>query len=108
MSNQNEESFKDNVGFLKYRIEELEKLVKPLIELVNSLDKKVSLLAQKIVIATVLIGSGFQVAGIWYSAHLSDKYSEKEKLSYYEKRVQESDTINMLKAEIENLRKEIK
>ena len=108
MSNQNEESFKDNVGFLKYRIEELEKLVKPLIELVNSLDKKVSLLAQKIVIATVLIGSGFQVAGIWYSAHLSDKYSEKEKLSYYEKRVQETDTIHMLKAEIEKLKREMK
>ena len=46
MSN-NEDNFSTNVGILKYRLDELEKLVKPLIDLVNNLDKKVSLLTQK-------------------------------------------------------------
>lgn len=103
MSN-NEENFNTSVGFLKYRIEELEKLVKPLIELVYGLDKKVSLLAQKIVIATILIGSAFQLLGIWYSAHLSNKYNEQDKVAYYEKRVQETDTVDKLRKEIEKLK----
>ena len=38
MSN-NEDSFSTNVGILKYRLDELEKLVKPLVDLVNNLDK---------------------------------------------------------------------
>ena len=69
MSN-NEDDFSTNVGILKYRLDELEKLVKPLIDLVNNLDKKVSLLTQKIVIATVVIGGAFQIVGIWYGSHL--------------------------------------
>jgi len=40
----NEDNFSTNLGILKYRLDELEKLVKPLIDLVNNLDKKVSLL----------------------------------------------------------------
>ena len=58
MSN-NEDNFSTNVRILKYRLDELEKLVTPLIDLVNNLDKKVSLLTQKIVIATVIIGGAF-------------------------------------------------
>ena len=65
MSN-NEDDFSTNVGILKYRLDELEKLVKPLIDLVNNLDKKVSLLTQKIVIANVIIGGAFQLVSIWY------------------------------------------
>ncbi len=103
MSN-NEENFNTNIEFLKYRIDELERLVKPLIDLVNNLDKKVSLLTQKIVIATVLIGGAFQLLGIWYSAHLSNQYSEKEKISYYEKRIQESEVVEALEKEIEMLK----
>ena len=103
MSN-NEENFNTNIGFLKYRIDELEKLVKPLIDLVNNLDKKVSLLTQKILIATVIIGGAFQLLGIWYTAHLSNQYSEKEKISYYEKRIQESEVVEALKKEIEILK----
>ena len=72
MSN-NEDNFSKNVGILKYRLDELEKLVKPLIDLVNNLDKKVSLLTQKIVIATVIIGGVFQLVGIWYGSHLSNQ-----------------------------------
>ena len=105
MSN-NEDNFSTSVGILKYRLDELEKLVKPLIDLVNNLDKKVSLLTQKIVIATVIIGGAFQLLGIWYSAHLSNQYSEKEKISYYEKRIQESEVVEALKKEIARLRQE--
>ena len=103
MSN-NDDNFSASVGILKYRLDELEKLVKPLIDLVNNLDKKVSLLAQKIVIATVLIGGVFQLLGIWYTAHLSNQYSEKEKISQYEKRIQESEAVEALKKEIEILK----
>ena len=106
MSN-NEDNFSTSVGILKYRLDELEKLVKPLIDLVNNLDKKVSLLAQKIVIATVLIGGVFQLIGIWYTAHLSNQYSEKESVSNYEYRKQDSKSIEDLKREIEILKRNV-
>lgn len=101
----NEEEFSNSPGFLKYKIEQIEKLVYPLIETVNSLDKKVSLLAQKIVIATVLIGSAFQVFGLWYSNRDSTSYNETDKKMYYDMRVQESETIKSLRDEIERLKK---
>ena len=103
MSN-NEDNFSTNVGILKYRLDELEKLVKPLIDLVNNLDKKVSLLTQKIVIATVIIGGAFQLVGIWYGSHLTNKYSEKENVSNYEYRQQDSKSMDELKREIEILK----
>ena len=103
MSN-NEDNFSTNVGILKYRLDELEKLVKPLIDLVNNLDKKVSLLAQKIVIATVIIGGAFQLVGIWYGSHLSNQQNASENLNAYEYRKQESKTIEELKREIEILK----
>ena len=107
MSN-NEDNFSTNVGILKYRLDELEKLVKPLIDLVNNLDKKVSLLAQKIVIATVLIGGAFQLVGIWYGSHLSNQQNASETVSSYEYRQQESKSIAELKREIEILKREVK
>ena len=103
MSN-NEDNFSTSVGILKYRLDELEKLVKPLIDLVNNLDKKVSLLAQKIVIATVLIGGAFQLVGIWYGSHLSNQQSASESASSYEYRIKESKSIEDLKREIEILK----
>ena len=103
MSN-NEENFNTNIGFLKYRIDELERLVKPLIDLVNNLDKKVSLLTQKIVIATVIIGGAFQLVGIWYGSHLTNQQNASESVSNYEHRKQESKTIEELKREIEILK----
>ena len=95
----NDEEFGSSPGFLKYKIEQIERLVYPLIETVNSLDKKVSLLAQKIVIATVLIGSAFQVFGLWYSNRNDTSYTEAEKKMYYDMRVQESETIKALRDE---------
>ena len=103
MSN-NEENFNTNIGFLKYRIDELERLVKPLIDLVNNLDKKVSLLTQKIVIATVIIGGAFQLVGIWYGSHLANKQNASESVSNYEYRTKESKSIEDLKREIEILK----
>ena len=107
MSN-NEDNFSTNIEVLKYRLDELEKLVKPLIDLVNNLDKKVSLLTQKIVIATVIIGGAFQLVGIWYGSHLSNQQNALENVSNYEYRKQESRTIEELKREIEILKRNIK
>ena len=103
MSN-NEDNFSTSVGILKYRLDELEKLVKPLIDLVNNLDKKVSLLTQKIVIATVIIGGAFQLVGIWYGSYLTNQQNASESASAYEYRKQESKSIEELKREIEILK----
>ena len=100
----NEDNFSTSVGILKYRLDELEKLVKPLIDLVNNLDKKVSLLTQKIVIATVIIGGAFQLVGIWYGSHLVNQQNASENVSNYEYRKQESKSMDELKREIEILK----
>ena len=104
----NEDNFSTSVGILKYRLDELEKLVKPLIDLVNNLDKKVSLLTQKIVIATVIIGGAFQLVGIWYGSYLANQQNASENVSNYEYRKQESKSIEELKREIEILKGNIK
>lgn len=103
----NEEDFNLNPAFLKHRIDKLEELVTPLLDLVNSLDKKVGLLAQKMVLATAIVGVIIQAIGIWYSSNSSsgDKYTEQEKIAYYEKKVKDTETINALRAEIEMLKK---
>ena len=103
MSN-NEDNFSTNVGILKYRLDELEKLVKPLIDLVNNLDKKVSLLTQKIVIATVIIGGAFQLVGIWYGSYLANQQNASESVSNYEYRIKENKSMEELKREIEILK----
>lgn len=107
MSNKDDE-FNSSPGFLKYKIEQLEKLVYPLIELVNSLDKKLSLLTQKILIATVLLGSAFQAVGIWYSSVTAskDSYTDEDKKLYYEMRVKESDIVKSLRDEIARLKQD--
>ena len=100
----NEDSINTNVGILKYRLDELEKLVKPLIDLVNNLDKKVSLLTQKIVIATVITGGAFQLVGIWYGSHLVNQQNASESASNYDYRIKESKSMDELKREIEILK----
>ena len=100
----NEDNFSTSVGILKYRLDELEKLVKPLIDLVNNLDKKVSLLTQKIVIATVIIGGAFQLVGIWYGSYLANQQNASESVNNYEYRKQESKSMEELKREIEVLK----
>lgn len=107
MSNKDDE-FNSSPVFLKYKIEQLEKLVHPLIDLVNSLDKKLSLLTQKILIATVLLGSAFQAGGIWYSSATAskDSYTDEDKKMYYEMRVKESDIVKSLRDEIARLKQD--
>ena len=100
----NEDDFNNNPGFLRYKIEQIEKLVYPLVEMVNNLDKKVGLLAQKILIATLFIGGAFQVFGLWYS----NRHTEDDKKSYYETRITESDKVRELQAEIDRLKKGVK
>lgn len=96
-----EEEFSNNPGFLKYKIEQIEKVLYPLISSVDNLNMKVSLLAQKIFIATLLIGGAFQVFGLWYS----NRHSEDDKKSYYESRISDSDKVKELQAEIDRLKK---
>lgn len=100
MPNNNE----DEYSVLKWRVKQLEDLVKPLIDMVNALDKKVGLLAQKILIATVLIGGSFQVFSLWYS----NRHSEDDKKSYYEMRVNESEKVKELQLEIDRLRRGVR
>ena len=100
----NEDNFGTSIGILKYRLDELEKLVKPLIDLVNNLDKKVSLLTQKIVIATVITGGAFQLVGIWYGSHLVNQQNASESASNYDYRIKESKSMDELKREIEILK----
>ncbi len=104
----NEDNFSTSVSILKYRLDELEKLVKPLIDLVNNLDKKVSLLTQKIVIATVIIGGAFQLVGIWYGSYLANQQNDSNNVSNYEYRKQDSKSMEELKREIEILKGNIK
>ena len=94
----------DNLDVLEYRVSQLELMLKPLMQLVNDLEKKLALLAQKMVIATVLIGGVVNSLGIWYSANASS-FSEADKKQYYETRVSESDKIKELQAEIDRLKK---
>ena len=61
----------DNLDVLEYRVTQLEKLLEPLMKLVNDLEKKLALLAQKMVIATMLIGVIVNGIGVWYGANAS-------------------------------------
>lgn len=102
------ENSNDGYEVLKYRVEQLENMIKPLIDLVNNLDKKIGLLAQKIVIATVLVGGIFQGIGVWYSANGGKEFPEPEKKTYYESRITDSDKIKELEATIEKLKRGVK
>ena len=95
----------DNLDVLEYRVSQLEKMLEPLMKLVNDLERKLALLAQKMVIATVIIGAVVNGIGVWYSANAGKEYSEPEKKTYYESRISDSDKIKELTAEIERLKK---
>ena len=86
----------ENNILLKYRVKKLEELMDKVLETVDSLDRKVGLLAQKLIIATAIVGVIIQFIGLWYSLHSgpnNKEYSEPEKGSYYEKRISESEKI---------------
>ena len=98
----------DNLDVLEYRVSQLEKMLEPLMKLVNDLERKLALLAQKMVIATVIIGAIVNGIGVWYSANAGKEYEEPEKKTYYESRISDSDKIKELTAEIERLKKGVK
>ena len=88
----------DNLDVLEYRVTQLEKLLEPLMKLVNDLEKKLALLAQKMVIATMLIGVVVNGIGVWYGANAS-KTEQSTHVSSAD-----SDKIKAIQAELDKLR----
>ena len=91
----------DNLDVLEYRVSQLEKLLEPLMKLVNDLEKKLALLAQKMVIATMLIGVIVNGIGVWYGANAS-----KNDTAVATATVQQSDIdkLKALQAELDKLK----
>ena len=94
----------DNLEVLEYRVTQIEKMLEPLMKLINDLDKKLALLAQKMVIATMLIGVVVNGIGVWSSANGGKDYSEPEKKTYYEQRISYSEKIKLIEAELARLK----
>lgn len=88
----------DNLDVLEYRVSQLERMLEPLLKLVGDLDKKIALLAQKMVIATVLIGVVVNGIGVWYGANAS-KTEQSTQVSSAD-----SDKIKSIQAELDKLR----
>ena len=88
----------DNLDVLEYRVSQLERMLEPLLKLVGDLDKKIALLAQKMVIATVLIGVVVNGVGVWYGANAS-KTEQSTQVSSAD-----SDKIKAIQAELDKLR----
>ena len=95
----------DNLDVLEYRVSQLEKLIEPLMKLANDLEKKLALLAQKMVIATMLIGVVVNGIGVWYGANGGKESSEPEKKTYYETRISDIEKVKELEAQLEKLKK---
>ena len=98
----------DNLDVLEYRVNQLEKMFEPLLKLVNDLDRKIALLTQKMIIATVIAGAIINGIGIWYGANAGKESSEPEKKTNYEYSVNDSGKIKELNAEIERLKKGVR
>ena len=94
----------DSLDVLEYRVSQLERMLEPLMKLVNDLDRKIALLAQKIVIATIIVGALVNGLGVWYSANAGKDYSEPEKKTYYESRITDSEKIKLIEAELARLK----
>ena len=88
----------DNLDVLEYRVSQLERMLEPLLKLVGDLDKKIALLAQKMVIATVLIGVVVNGISVWYGANAS-KTEQSTQVSSAD-----SDKIKAIQAELDKLR----
>ena len=95
----------DSLDVLEYRVSQLERMLEPLMKLVNDLDRKIALIAQKIVIATIIVGALVNGLGVWYSANAGKDNSEPEKKTYYESKASNSDKIKELEAQLDRLKK---
>ena len=95
----------DSLDVLEYRVSQLERMLEPLMKLVSDLDKKIALLTQKIVIATIIVGALVNGLGVWYSANAGKDYSEPENVAYYGLKVSNSEKIKELEAQLDRLKK---
>lgn len=91
----------DNLDVLEYRVSQLEKLLEPLMKLVNDLEKKLALLAQKMVIATMLIGVVVNGIGVWYGANASKNDTAVATATVSQS---DSDKIKALQTELDKLK----
>jgi len=95
----------DSLDVLEYRVSQLERMLEPLMKLVNDLDRKIALLTQKIVIATMIVGALVNGLGVLYSANAGKYNSEPEKKTYYESKASNSEKIKELEAQLDRLKK---
>ena len=91
----------DNLDVLEYRVTQLEGMLKPLMTLVNDLERKLALLAQKMVIATMLIGVVVNCIGVWYGANASKTETAVATATVSQG---DSDKIKVLQAELDKLK----
>lgn len=95
----------DNLDVLEYRVTQLEKLLEPLMKLVNDLEKKLALLAQKMLIATMLIGGVINGIGVWYSANAGkDDSKNTATVSVSAPAKSDGDRIKLLESELARLK----
>ncbi len=97
----------DNLDVLEYRVSQLERMLEPLLKLVGDLDKKIALLAQKMVIATVLIGGVVNGIGVWYGANAGKDDKPASTVSAPAKQ-SDIDTIKSIQAERDRLKSNTK
>ena len=91
----------DNLDVLEYRVTQLEGMLKPLMTLVNDLERKLALLAQKMVIATMLIGVVVNGIGVWYGANAAKNDTAVATATVLQS---DSDKIKALQAELDKLK----
>lgn len=91
----------DNLDVLEYRVTQLEGMLKPLMTLVNELERKLALLAQKMVIATMLIGVIVNGIGVWYGANASKNETTVSTTTVSQS---DSDKIKSIQAELDRLK----
>ena len=91
----------DNLDVLEYRVSQLEGMLKPLMTLVNELERKLALLAQKMVIATMLVGVIVNGIGVWYGANAAKNDTAVATATVSQS---DSDKIKALQAELDKLK----
>ena len=91
----------DNLDVLEYRVTQLEGMLKPLMTLVNELERKLALLAQKMVIATMLVGVIVNGIGVWYGTNAAKNDTAVATATVSQS---DSDKIKALQAELDKLK----
>ena len=97
----------DSLDVLEYRVSQLERMLEPLMKLVNDLDRKIALLTQKIVIATMIVGALVNGLGVWYGANVGKEDKPGSTVSAPAKQ-SDIDTIKSIQAELDRLKSNTK